>query len=116
MGSPISHSVHLLHGRLNYIMGYHDAYIDQTHAFMIREGTSVKEGAANMKTLRSGGCAITMLVDLAFRFRGHHFLFDSVVAVAVCLWGVWAGWTELNRKWCPTTLTARSPSVAITQH
>ena len=39
MGCPISHSAHLLHGRLNYIMGYHDAYIDQTHAFMIRDET-----------------------------------------------------------------------------
>ena len=59
-------------------------------------------------------CIITMLVDLAVRVRGCCFQFDSVVAAAVCLWGSWAGWTELNRKGRTRTLTARSPSVIIT--
>ena len=54
---------------------------------------------------------IGILVDLAVRVRGRHFLFNSVIAVAVCLWGRWAGWTELNRKQSPQTHTARSPSV-----
>jgi hypothetical protein len=39
MGSPVTHAAHVLHGRLNYVMSYHDAYVDQTHAFMIRDET-----------------------------------------------------------------------------
>ena len=39
MGCPVTHSAHILHGRLNYVMSYHDAYVDQTHAFMIRDET-----------------------------------------------------------------------------
>ena len=40
-----------------------------------------------------------MLVDLTVRVPERLFLFDYVVAVAVCLWGSWAEWTELIRKW-----------------
>ena len=54
-----------------------------------------------------------MLVDLAVRVRERRFLFDSVAAVAVCLWGSRAGWTELNGKQRRRTLTARSPSFAM---
>ena len=58
---------------------------------------------------------MNMLVDHSVRFLGRHFLFNSVVAMAVCLWGSWARWTELNRKRHPRTITARSPSMFMNE-
>ena len=37
MGSPVTHSAHILHKRLNYILMYHSGYIEQRHAFMVRD-------------------------------------------------------------------------------
>ena len=36
--------------------------------------------------------------SLAAHSGEHHFLFNSVPVVVVCLRSHWAGWTELNRK------------------
>ena len=40
---------------------------------------------------------IIILVDLSFWFRERRFLFNSVVAMAACLWGRWAGVAQPNR-------------------
>jgi hypothetical protein len=37
MGTPVTHTAHLLHGRLNYIMSFHANYIEERHAFLIRD-------------------------------------------------------------------------------
>ena len=40
MGSPFSHSAHILHDRLNYFLSYHTTYVgDQTFAFNVRDET-----------------------------------------------------------------------------
>ena len=48
--------------------------------------------------LHRGLFPISILVDLAFRVCGRRFLFNSVVASAVCLLGHWAGWTQLRKQ------------------
>lgn len=37
MGSPVTHSAHILYGKLNYILNFHTTYIDQSQAFKIRD-------------------------------------------------------------------------------
>ena len=38
MGTPFTHSAHIFKGKLNYILSYHTAYVnDQRMAFMIRD-------------------------------------------------------------------------------
>lgn len=40
MGSPFSHSAHILHDRLNYFLCYHTTYVkDQRFAFNVRDET-----------------------------------------------------------------------------
>ena len=37
MGSPFSHSAHVLYGKLNYVLGYHTGYADEGLAFRVRD-------------------------------------------------------------------------------
>lgn len=37
MGSPVTHTAHVLHGKLNYIMSYYTTYIGQREALMLRD-------------------------------------------------------------------------------
>jgi hypothetical protein len=40
MGSPFTHSAHVLHDRLNYFLCYHTTYVpDQRYAFNVRDET-----------------------------------------------------------------------------
>eukprot|EP00095_Tigriopus_kingsejongensis_P004248 maker-scaffold711_size108467-snap-gene-0.30 protein:Tk04248 transcript:maker-scaffold711_size108467-snap-gene-0.30-mRNA-1 annotation:"malonyl -acyl carrier protein transacylase" len=39
MGSPVTHTAHILHGQLNYIMSYYTTYIHQREALMLRDET-----------------------------------------------------------------------------
>ena len=53
------------------------------------------------------------LENLTFGFWEYCFLFDSVATVVVYLWDCQIKWMELNRKWCPCSLTARSSNVVM---
>ena len=48
------------------------------------------------------------LEDLAVGLRERRFRFDYVAVAIAGLWSYRARWTELNRKYCLCTLTARS--------
>ena len=37
MGSPFTHSAHILYARLNYILLFHTTYIDQSVALKVRD-------------------------------------------------------------------------------
>ncbi|TRY78377.1 hypothetical protein TCAL_01694 [Tigriopus californicus] len=37
MGSPVTHTAHVLHGKLNYIMSYYTTYLGQREALMLRD-------------------------------------------------------------------------------
>ena len=37
MGSPFTHTAHLLYGKLNYILLYHTSYADQAQALKVRD-------------------------------------------------------------------------------
>ena len=39
MGSPVRHSAHILHGRLNYFLTYYSTYVDQRVALLVRDET-----------------------------------------------------------------------------
>ena len=56
---------------------------------------------------------ISKLEHLADGLRGCCFLFNSIAAMAVWLWGCLAGCTELNWRRCPRNLNVRSRSVPI---
>jgi len=66
---------------------------------------------------------ITKLVDLSCRFGGRPFLFNSIVAWAVCFGGCaagadakWAGLTQQNQEMGPPNLHELISGLTITVH
>uniref|UniRef100_A0A0K2UGZ6 Uncharacterized protein n=1 Tax=Lepeophtheirus salmonis TaxID=72036 RepID=A0A0K2UGZ6_LEPSM len=39
MGTPFTHSIHILHGRLNYFLQYYTTYVEERIAFLLRDET-----------------------------------------------------------------------------